>query len=402
MEQQHFVARGKNVFTASDRGDEIPAIPTGVYVVDYNPMAGGFFLRRQADMTLPEKLYGTVEPRARKVLNTFNSRTDKNTGVLLSGNKGSGKTLLSRTICALALEEDKPVLLIEEAYMGTEFNQFMNSITQPVVVFIDEFEKKYNDHDKQNGLLSLLDGTGVNNKLFLATTNDGQVSEFLLSRPSRFFYHWRYVKLEEEVLLGYCNDVLVNKDFLPKIRVFWGISTDMSFDVLQSVVEELNRYPDANFVDLILDMNVTLGEATRMHCRTTKVTWGDEELKVHDAHVMVDLVAVHEGSHLFNIGFELDNWKDMATFISAMGKSNCYHYNRELVEISKEREPTEEDLEDFETPFKAYLRLDTATDTFSTTKGARFERQIDGKLFTVTIEPMKAKTEKDMLERLFS
>lgn len=402
MEQQHFVARGKNVFTASDRGDEIPHIPVGVYVVDYNPMAGGFFLRRQEDMTLPSKLYGTVEPRARKVLNTFNSRTGKNTGVLLSGNKGSGKTLLSRTICALALTEEKPVLLIEEAYMGTEFNQFMNSITQPIVVFIDEFEKKYNDHDKQNGLLSLLDGTGVNNKLFIMTTNDGAVSEFLLSRPSRLFYHWRYVKLEEEVMLGYCEDTLVNKDFLPKIRVLWGISTDMSFDVLQSVVEELNRYPDASFVDLILDMNVTLGEATRMHCRTAKVTWGEETLKVNDPHVMVDLVQVHEGTALFNVGFELDNWADMSKFIAAFGKSNCYHYNRELAEIAKEREVTQEDLEDFETPFKAYMRLDNATDSFSTTKGARFERQVDGKLLTIIVEPMKAKTEKDMLEKLFS
>lgn len=398
---QHFVQRNGDVFLASDRGDEIPRIPTGVYTVKFNPMIG-FYLKAHGAFEMPTKTYGNAAERAAKVISTFKSREGKNTGVLLSGNKGSGKTMLSRIVCALAVAEDMPVLLIEEPFAGSDFNAFMNSITQPIVAFIDEFEKKYNDHDKQNGLLSLLDGTGVNNKLFMATTNDGAVSEFLLSRPSRIFYHWGYQKLEEEVLIGYCQDNLVNLNFLPQIQVLWGISTDMSFDVMQSVVEELNRYPEQDFVDLLLDMNVTLGSATKQVMRVTSAKWGEDDLNASSHMMHVDLVNVHQGNELFSIPFQLDRFEDQLAFQNALGKNGVYHYNSAIFEKYKEGTMTDEDRENLDSDFKVWLKLDFKTDSFSTTKGARFERKIDGKLFSVVIEPAKGQTEKDLLRKLFS
>lgn len=402
MEQQRFIKRGRDVFTASDRGDEIEKIPTGVYTVKFNPMIG-FYLGQQEDITLPTKLYGAVEGRARKALSTFKSREGVNTGVILSGNKGSGKTLLSRVISALALKDEMPVILVEEPYSGQAFNEFMNSITQRVVVFIDEFEKKYREHEKQNELLSLMDGTGVNNKMFILTMNDGNVSEFLLSRPNRMFYHWRYAKLEEEVMLGYCNDNLDNKEHLDRIRVFWGISTDISFDVLQSIVEELNRYPDRPFVELILDMNVALGNATKMPVATTSVIWGDKKLHANSHTMGIDLIAIHEGDYTFNVSYELESWEDFLAHIKFFGEGNCYHRNYFLMSKHKEgAEITQEMMDDFDGDFRAYIKLDASTDSFSTIKGARFDRLIGGRPFSALVTPVKGKTEKDILEGLFS
>lgn len=398
----HFVKRGKDVFIASDRGDEFPQLAPAVYVVKYDPMAQIFFLTEQAAMHMPGKTYGNAAARATKILTTFADRENRNTGVLLSGNKGSGKSLLAKLVCASGLELGYPVLLVEQAFAGTAFNEFMNSITQRVIVFIDEFEKKYNDHDKQNGLLSLLDGTGVNNKLFLTTTNDGAVSEFLLSRPERMFYHWRYAKLEEEVLIGYCQDNMNNKDLIPKMRIFWNLSTDMSFDIMQSIVQETNRYPDQSFIDLVYDMNVTFGNATSMNLLVKSIKWGDTELEINDRLLRTDLVQIHEGNAQFTVSTELDSWDEQKAFIKAFGKADTYHYNYALAEAEKTGSIPPEVMEGFDTSFKIYMRLDDRTDTFSTDKGAVFERMVDGRQFRVEMTPARGRSEYDLLNRIFS
>ncbi|MFW3388311.1 UNVERIFIED_CONTAM: AAA family ATPase, partial [Kocuria sp. CPCC 205274] len=176
MTDQMFVQRGRNIFNASDRGDEIPRIPTGTYTVQFNPMAGGFYLQRCEDMLLPEKVYGSTLPRADMILHTFSTRKNKTTGALLTGLKGSGKTLLSKAVCAKALTMDVPVLILQQAFGGPAFEDWLNTIDQPVVIFIDEFEKKYDDEEKQNQLLSILDGVGRGSKLWLATSNSADVS----------------------------------------------------------------------------------------------------------------------------------------------------------------------------------------------------------------------------------
>ena len=295
-----------------------------------------------------------------------------------------------------------PVILIEEAFSGPEFNAYMNSITQKCIVFIDEFEKKYDDHEKQNGLLSLLDGTGTSSKLYIATTNDAAVSQFLISRPSRFFYHWRYNKLELEVLEGYCNDNLTNKDFLPKIKIMWGISTDMSFDILQSVVEELNRYPEAEFVDSILDMNIALGNATRIHLTLKSATLGGAEVKKSSGHTAIDLIEVHEGKARFSVDLHIPTWDEMKQYIKALGKTNTYHFNYAIEEAEKNGPVSAEMMENFDTSLKLYLGLDFATDTFSTSTGANIVRQVAGVPLVLRLEPHGGLSEKDILKRLFS
>lgn len=80
----------------------------------------GIFLERTDDFILPEKLYGSFPEKGKRFFETFKSRK-RSTGVLLAGEKGSGKTLLATDICVRALREDIPVVIINSPWAGDSF-----------------------------------------------------------------------------------------------------------------------------------------------------------------------------------------------------------------------------------------------------------------------------------------
>ena len=105
-----------------------------------------------------------------------------------------------------------------------------------------------------------MDGVGGYNKLFVLTKNDGYVSEFLRNRPSRIFYSFSYKKLPKSTLDDYLDKNLVNKAFLNDFETLYNLSSDLNFDVVQSLVEELNRYPDDKFTDALNLMGITIND----------------------------------------------------------------------------------------------------------------------------------------------
>ena len=134
--------------------ESVDKIPVGNWLLCQNQMTGEFFLKRKPDFTIPDKIYGDVIEVAKKFLNTF-SHTDKNLGILLSGMKGTGKSLLARKLC---IDSNLPIIIVTEAYKGSGLMDFFSTINQEIVVFLDEFEKIYAKSENQSGLLSLCDG----------------------------------------------------------------------------------------------------------------------------------------------------------------------------------------------------------------------------------------------------
>lgn len=215
----------------------------GTYVVAYHKLRG-YYLTRIEDFSLPKKIYGDVDRQANRIISTFLSR-ESGTGVLLSGQKGGGKTMLSKRISQLGISQyDVPTVIVNEPFCGDEFNAFIGGMAQPVIVVIDEYEKLY-DREKQPLLLTLFDGIYSSKKLFLITCNDRhRIDSHMLNRPGRLYYALDFKGLSREFIEEYCQDRLENQANLKGVVNVSAFFAEFSFDMLQALVEEMNRYDE--------------------------------------------------------------------------------------------------------------------------------------------------------------
>lgn len=262
-------------------------LSNGCYRVMFNMDDGFFLIREENSFTLPHKLYGNTARRADKVFNTFLSR-DHSTGVLMSGDKGSGKTLLAKMICLKAIEGGYPVIICDGnsniAHPG--FAKFLSDIKTPFVAFFDEFEKNFDRVQEQSSLLSLMDGLSKNKSLFLLTSNNKEaVNPFMLDRPGRIYYYFEYSQLDDEVVKEFCADKGVQDDEIAIIVKYHKI-LGLNMDSLVSVIEEMGRY-SIGFREAVIDMNVGVG--TR-------------EFKVYAAQIFMD---GHRSEVLDNFRFDM-------------------------------------------------------------------------------------------------
>ncbi|UDL15919.1 AAA-ATPase [Microbacterium phage Pumpernickel] len=221
--------------------DLYESLPVGTYTVKFDQMSNQFYLEMIDNFDLGYKIYGDTPSKAERILGTFKDRPGS-TGVMLTGEKGSGKTLLAKLISERARDMDIPTIVINNAWCGEEFNLFMQTIDQPVVVIFDEFEKVY-DREDQEKLLTLLDGVYPSKKLFIITCNDKyRVNEHMKNRPGRIFYRLDYKGLTQEFITEYCQDNLKNKSHIEAICRVSVLFGEFNFDMLKALVEEMNRY----------------------------------------------------------------------------------------------------------------------------------------------------------------
>ena len=228
-------------------------LPVATYLLKCNPMQGYFF-EVTDNFELPKKLYGDLKKKAVKILNTFAARPST-TGVHLSGEKGSGKTLLTKLISTIGRERGLPTVIVNFPAGGDDFNMFLQSIDQPIILLFDEFEKVY-DGDGQQQLLTLLDGLFSTKKLFLLTSNNySKINDNLKNRPGRIYYHLEFDGLDHDFIQEYGEDNLKNKEHLSNLGVLAGFIQPMNFDMLQAIIEECNRYGETP-MDTLSMLNV--------------------------------------------------------------------------------------------------------------------------------------------------
>ncbi len=110
--------------------------------------------------------------------------------------------------------------------------------------------------------MNLFDSPLTGKKLFLLACNDMRdMSEFLLNRPGRIHYHFKYRGLTVEEISGYCADNLVKekRGLIPEICASGARISNFSYDMLRSIVFELNNY-DSSLAEAQNALNLSARE----------------------------------------------------------------------------------------------------------------------------------------------
>ena len=200
---------------------------------------GRFFLNKVSDdFSFDYKLYGLESSLVERVLKTY-SKTNGNLGILLNGLKGTGKTVTSKII---ANRLNQPVIVVSSALKGVEI--FLNSISQNITIFIDEYEKVFGD---SSAMLTIMDGA-LNSefrRVFLLTTNQLHVQSNLIQRPSRIRYLKEFKNLTPELVEEIIDDTLENKDLKKACINFISNLESITVDIVKAVITEVNIHDEA-------------------------------------------------------------------------------------------------------------------------------------------------------------
>jgi hypothetical protein len=235
-----WIQRNNELSFSASEIKALEEIPVRNWLLKQN-MDGSFYLEEASSFKLPAKVYGDSEKIANRYLNTFRHK-NSNLGVLLTGMKGTGKSVTAKITC---MNSDLPVILITEPFRGDGFKSFLSNITQPVIVFIDEFEKVYFETSLQNGFLSILDGIFEGKKLFLFTSNEkGNINQYMINRPGRVHYLREYNALEMAIVEEFIDDNLINKDHKNGLLEVISILGNITMDTLTALIAEMNLYKE--------------------------------------------------------------------------------------------------------------------------------------------------------------
>lgn len=261
MSNTKYLIRGERLFLQDDSGlpKTLDKLGPHNYMIGINKH-GEWYLERIPDFSIPEKIYGNVLNRTDRIINTFQSR-DSSTGVLLTGEKGSGKSLLAKNVAVKLQEAGYPTIVVNSAFCGDAFNRVLQRIEQKCVVLFDEFEKVYS-REAQESLLSLFDGFFDSKKLFVLTSNDTyKVIGPMKNRPGRLYYKIDYKNLPESTTREYCEENLHNTSYVGSVLQIVSMVSSFNFDMLKALVEEMNRYDESPAQALdILNINSYIQE----------------------------------------------------------------------------------------------------------------------------------------------
>jgi hypothetical protein len=308
MKGTNYIQNGKNVRVAYV--DKISGnLPPGNYSIEFSQMSG-FSLNTREDFTMPPKIYGgSVFPD--RVVDTF-TKLGRGMSVLLSGPKGTGKTVEAKKICMIS---NMPVILVTDGFEGPEFKEFIESIKTPCVIFIDEFEKVYSDGSR-NEFLSIMDGVAKSRHLFVLTSNEENIGEFFTNRPGRVRYHKRYEFASDEVIEEVVNDKLINTAHKDDVIQILNKLGRLSIDVITSLVEECNLHNESpkNFIEFFnvaVDKNDTfnLKLIFKAYVPKTGLSVGDYSTAVSLCEKVLQNISQGYDQHKINVD-ELNRYCD--------------------------------------------------------------------------------------------
>ena len=245
MERVSWIQNGSNYKRVEGNVSNVDTVPKGIYNIGLSMT--GWYLERTADeFVFNYKVYGLQSKFMQHVLTAFEN-TKGNFGILLNGTKGTGKSVTAKV---LANKFNLPVIVVKSfGENNTQLIEFLASFNFDCVFFFDEFEKNFSDKD--SSILQIMDGvyTSEYRRIFLLTTNETNINDNLISRPSRLRYIHEFSNLEPEITREYLNDTLNDKSHIEDIIDFVDTLQISTIDILKSIVEEINIFGFDKFME---------------------------------------------------------------------------------------------------------------------------------------------------------
>lgn len=234
---------------------------TGIYTIGEN----NELIYYSNKFKLPEKIYGNTVKLSNRVWNTY-ALHNESTGIILTGAKGSGKTMFANLLCNIAVEKGINVIFISGSNIAKSKNntlfEFIDNLRN-VVVYMDEFGKMLTNAE-QDALLTMFSDPRKTRKLFIVTENKvEQINEYIKDRTERFRYHLDYTKLPKDIYIDYLKHSVVSESFRIDLDNLYNKSVVFSFDNLQGLISEHLRYPDDTLEELIEIMNLKCFKKTQ-------------------------------------------------------------------------------------------------------------------------------------------
>lgn len=297
-------------------GDDLKThdrLPAGTYKIDFNMMSGFSLVGIDDFEMIEDKIYGNHLEKIAKVLNSY-ERFNRSLGIILSGDKGMGKSLFTQLLSAAVIEKGMPVILATKPFPGIA--DFIESIDQEVLVVFDEFEKVFSLHDEggesQDNLLGLFDGTSQRKRLYAMTVNKLHlVSEYMVSRTGRFHYHFRFDYPTAAEIETYMQDKL-EEQYYGEIKhvIAFANKVKLNYDSLRAIAFELNA--GSSFRSAIGDLNILTTDKQRYDVRINFNDGTSTEMK-------------RQGLNLFNESVRLDGYTDNSDYFHVSFDTSKVH-----------------------------------------------------------------------------
>lgn len=214
---------------------------------------------------IPTRVFGKHLAFKRIILDAYKNIKEGSLGVLLTGTKGTGKSLLAEDVANNVIDQGFPVIYVEQAIPAKALRECVRQIGPCAVVF-EEFSKIYPEKSThlpdQQDLLTLFSDRSLAKTLFIIVENvEKDISNYIHLRPQRFKYHFEFKKPGRDVFDEIMGDVTLSKPLNSFFNLYLKTAEESNqqygIDVIECLAEVAKAAHDIEHaMELIQYLNV--------------------------------------------------------------------------------------------------------------------------------------------------